>query len=120
MVSLLDSWENPQYLTRIWCIFEVLTAARLEIDMKMIMPPNEVARLLSEIDKENGLQRARENIAEINVEDAQATNPQDAEKVRQRIAQTIQLSGVNRKVKECMARLFGEAFTNTLGINETQ
>ena len=134
MVSLLDSWQNPQYLTRIWyraldiarcvsdfvhgalrCIFEVLTAARLEIDMQMILPPNEIAMLKEEIDKEGGVQRVRDNVAEINVQDAQATQASDAVKVRKRIDETLGLSQVNAEVKKCMVRLFGDVFTDMIG-----
>merc|ERR1712100_1017183 len=38
VVALLDTWQHPSYLTRIWCIFEQFTAIKLRIKVSMILP----------------------------------------------------------------------------------
>merc|ERR1711871_1388385 len=38
VVALLDTWDTPRYLTRIWTIYEQYTAAKLDIEVTMILP----------------------------------------------------------------------------------
>ena len=35
VVAMLDGWENPVYLTRIWTIFEQYTATKLNVPVTM-------------------------------------------------------------------------------------
>lgn len=42
MIAMLDTWERPQYCTRIWTVFEQYTAAKLRVPVKMILPPAQV------------------------------------------------------------------------------
>ena len=34
MVAILDTWERPVYLTRIWTVFEQFVASTIEIEVR--------------------------------------------------------------------------------------
>ena len=39
MVAILDTWQDPVYVTRIWTMYEQFCAAKLCIPMEIILPP---------------------------------------------------------------------------------
>ena len=34
VIAILDTWQSPEYLTRIWCIFEQFTSIKLGIKVR--------------------------------------------------------------------------------------
>merc|ERR1712228_1051283 len=51
VVALLDGWDLPRYLTRIWTIYEQFVATRLGIPMAMALPLSSSKSLMEEIEK---------------------------------------------------------------------
>merc|ERR1712224_251136 len=39
LVTLLDNWIQPRYLTRVWCVYEQFVAHELDIEVQVIFPP---------------------------------------------------------------------------------
>merc|ERR1711939_1252311 len=60
MVALLDHWEDPVYLKRIWTIFEQFTAVKVGIQVDMIFPPESRVALIEQIYRgEDGIRRVK-------------------------------------------------------------
>ncbi|CAE7860989.1 hypothetical protein AK812_SmicGene11749 [Symbiodinium microadriaticum] len=103
MVALLDGWEKPTYLSRIWTIFEQYTAVVLEIEVTFILPEVSGDSLLEEIRKgEEGIVRVRDSLCDVDAEIACAWCPEDEMQVKSMIEETIGFEKVNAKVQELM------------------
>lgn len=73
------------------------------------MPANESATLKDEMDKAGGRKRVANSLGDIDVENANATNPEDKAKVKRAIEDTVGFSQVNKAVKKSIANMLGNA-----------
>ena len=48
MVAILDTWEQPVYLTRIWTVYEQFVASTLEIEARFMTLSRHLASEVSE------------------------------------------------------------------------
>ena len=110
MVALLDTWERPQYCTRIWTVFEQYTAAKLGVEVKMILPPDQMESFKAAMRSSN-VSAVTQNLTQIDVENAKASVPKDEETVKALIQQHSSFDAVNKAVKGSMSEWCGEAFT---------
>lgn len=103
MVALLDHWDQPAYLSRIWTIFEQYSAVVLEIEVTFILPQAAGESLLREIRKgEEGILTVRESLCNVDAETASAWCLEDEQHVKRIIEQSIGFEKVNEKVQELM------------------
>jgi hypothetical protein len=79
------------------------------IHVEMVMPANESATLKDEMDKAGGRKRVANSLGDIDVENANATNPEDKAKVKRAIEDTVGFSQVNKAVKKSIANMLGNA-----------
>lgn len=103
VVILLDSFANPLYLTRVWCIFETFMAATCSVPVTMVMSDparDEFAQTLSK-----GIEHIKSAFRTVNVANARATKPEDEARVKDLIRTTVGMEAVNEKVKENMQAL---------------
>merc|ERR1719272_801505 len=110
MIAMLDTWESPQYCTRIWTVFEQFTAAKLGVEVKMILPPDQMESFKAECRSSN-VSAVTQNLTQIDVENAKASVPKDEETVKALIQQHSSFDAVNKAVKDSMSKWCGEAFT---------
>jgi hypothetical protein len=103
LVALLDTWEEPLYLRRIWTIFEQYTAAKLGLSVSMILPPVSARSLIEEFEKGKlGIMHVKSALGKVEARHAQATYQQDEFRVKGMIAESIGFDAVNTKVKHSM------------------
>ena len=135
MVAMLDTWEQPVYgndephsayvvcmsevalglaVTRIWTVFEQYTAAKLGVDVKMILPPESMKSI--HIAMSNNMQAVTQNLTQIDVESASASVPEDEEKVRSLIQQNSSFEHVNEAVRNSMRTWCTTAFADFLKV----
>lgn len=63
MVAILDTWEQPVYLTRVWTVYEQFVACSLKCPVEFVMPSNSMASLHSQIRQgEIGLKKVADSI----------------------------------------------------------
>ena len=63
MVAVLDTWEQPVYLTRVWTVYEQFVACSLKCPVEFVMPSNSMASLHSQIRQGDiGLKKVRDSI----------------------------------------------------------
>ena len=110
MIAMLDTWERPQYCTRIWTVFEQFTAAKLGVEVKMILPPEQMTSFKAAM-QSNNVSAVTQNLTQIDVENAKASVPKDEETVKALIQQHSSFDAVNKAVKGSMSNWCGEAFT---------
>ena len=83
VVALLDVWEAPVYLTRIWTIFEQYVASQQEIPVEVILPEDQDRDLMNQLRQgEIGIIRVKEQLSMVSSEAAEAFDPRDEEKVK--------------------------------------
>lgn len=79
---MLESWSNPGYLKRAWCMFELYTAIRMnEIEVDIILTPSQREECKKKIQME-GFQVIDRALERVRAEDATATEQADLEAIR--------------------------------------
>ena len=82
ILAMMTPWEEPFYLKRVWCIFELYTAITNEqCKVTVVMPPAEKDRLVDSLRLDDGLQTLFTSFSQTNVENAQASSTDDKEKI---------------------------------------
>jgi len=90
MVAILDTFDKPRYLIRIWTIFEQFTAMRLGIKVTMPLPCDSGAALIEEFERGKcGIMKVRESMATVDSSNACASDPTDEAKVKKMIVQSV-------------------------------
>jgi len=110
VVALLDDWQKPKYLTRVWTIFEQYTAVKLGLEVTFILAHEARDELVAEISKgRDGIMQIRRSLCAVDAREAKATVKADEDRVKARIES---LPGgfhrVNAKVRESMVTWIGD------------
>ena len=48
MIAILDTWDQPVYLSRVWTVYEQFVASTLQIEVRVSFPPSQFGSVLSE------------------------------------------------------------------------
>jgi len=109
VVALVDTWENPWYTQRVWCIYEQYEVARLGIPMQFTMPPEPAATLMQHIELgKQGIDHIVSSFVKIDAASAKATMEADEHKVKNLIRSTVGFAAVNSQVTENLTAFIGE------------
>ena len=110
MVALLDAWDEPAYLTRVWTIFEQYTASTLGIAVEIILPEQQRLSILSQFRQgEAGIQRVKQSLCKVNSEAARAFDARDEAKVKALIRSSAGgFAEVNANVQRAMVGWIGK------------
>jgi hypothetical protein len=115
VVALLDDWDTPVYLTRIWTIYEQFTALKLGIPMRMILPMDSFKSLSEEIDRGiDGIENIKKSLNKVDSEHAEAWLPEDETKVKTAIRESVGFEKVNSSVKDSMINWVGDVVTQKM------
>eukprot|EP00797_Seminavis_robusta_P030892 Sro658_g182720.2 (502) ;mRNA; r:24350-25855 len=49
VVCMMEPWQSPKYLTRVWCVFEIFTAIDNDCQVFICMPPQEQQNMLQAV-----------------------------------------------------------------------
>ncbi|CAE7488453.1 unnamed protein product [Symbiodinium natans] len=105
MVAILDTWEEPVYLTRIWTIYEQFVASTLQIQVVFVMPEESVRFLQQQIYcGKSGVDEVTSCVSCVDSERASAWKKEDEDKVKALIRSTVGFQHLNRHVREVMIR----------------
>ena len=80
VVAVIDQWDTPLYVTRIWTMFEQFSATKLEVPMTMIMPPDQTLSF-NQMILEGQVQTVKASLTNIDVENCEASVSADLVKV---------------------------------------
>ena len=102
-------------VTRIWAVFEQFTAAKLGVDVKMILPPESMQSIQAAIGSGN-INFVKGSLTQIDVESAEASVPEDETKVKLQIQKHSSFDSVNEAVKKIMRKCCATAFEDFLKV----
>jgi len=110
VVALLDHWSDPQYLTRVWTIYEQFVAADLKVPMEFILPPQARDTLVECFEQgRDGLLKVRASLTNVRVEKAEASQEADRVTIMAMIQGGMGYDTVNAKVQDGMLKwIMGE------------
>jgi hypothetical protein len=99
MVLSLHPWPHPVALTRVWCLYEVMTA--LESNCKLTISPSyQVADTLFEARSDEDISEAM--AGKISIEDADATVESDRVMILNQVEQTLGFGKMNDQVRRAL------------------
>jgi tetratricopeptide (TPR) repeat protein len=102
VVAMMFPWDNPQYLTRVWCVFEAYTATTESgCTLTIAMPPKERHAMMSAVVDISTLFRV---LADTMIQEAEASVPEDREKILKLVEDTVGYTKLNHSVNELIRR----------------
>jgi len=113
VIAILDTWNRPKYLTRIWTIFEQSCAIRMDIPVTMILPPAASSSLLHELQSgTEGIFRVQRALTQVDCMRARARSEEDEEIVKDFIGSKIGFDRVDEQVTAFMITFIGGVVEN--------
>lgn len=97
VLSLFAPWSLPQYLTRVWCIYELYVVHENNIDLEMILPPGEDDAFAAAF-ADQGVSAVWKSVARMRVEDAKASVEEDHRCIMKIIQQGPGYASLNQTV----------------------
>ncbi|CAE8627863.1 unnamed protein product [Polarella glacialis] len=111
MVALLDTWDNPRYLNRIWTIFEQHVAIQKKLPVTMVLTSGATDALIAQYEAgKPGLLRVMDALTKVNSESAEAHVPDDAEAVKSIILSSSTFSDVDTQIIDFMLHWMSSTF----------
>merc|ERR1711957_565255 len=108
VLALLDSFEAPTYLSRIWTIFEQYTAIKLGVPVRMILPPEAAQKLVVEIHAgKPGILRVKDALCRVDSRNAVASVMADELKVKKLISESVGFETVDAQIRAFMVAWVG-------------
>eukprot|EP01035_Chromulina_nebulosa_P031752 gene31752-42345_t len=100
VVMIMEPWENPIPLTRVWCLWEVYCASNTDSSFEVAMSNAESQRFRSTVRRDyNAFYKM---LATVDVHKSEAWNPLDKERIFEVISRTVGFTQLNAKVFECL------------------
>lgn len=110
MVAVLDTWEDPVYLKRVWTVYEQFVACSSRLPVEFVMPDASMASLQDHIRQgERGLKKVTASICKVDSEKAEAWKAEDEKKVKAAIRDLVGFEEVNQHVRNALVDWIGQA-----------
>mmetsp|Transcript_8858 Transcript_8858/g.21158 ORF Transcript_8858/g.21158 Transcript_8858/m.21158 type:complete len:659 (-) Transcript_8858:209-2185(-) len=109
MLVILDSFLEPHYFTRAWCLFETYVCIHRNIPRSLLLPGQQF-REFGEMMGSAGATRVLDKVHQIDVRRAEATVKKDEDKIKRTILNSIGFSKVNRVVRRELGKWMVTAF----------
>jgi len=114
VVCLLSPWNDPLYVRRVWCVFELYTASvNPGIEIDLILPPRDADDFRNTLATE-GLDKVWECLNGLRVEDANASVEEDKITILNLVRSGPGTDFVNQNVKGRLRRWFADMAVSDL------
>jgi len=114
MVAVLDTWDRPLYLSRIWTVYEQFVASTLQIQVQFVMPEATRSLLQQQIDcGREGINEVTEAISKVDSAQAKAWKAEDEAKVKSMIQETVGFKHVDAHVTDVIITWIGSVMQKT-------
>ena len=78
LLAMMGPWDNPVYLSRVWCIFEFFTAINNKnVNVEIVVPPRERKKMSNVLFASGRIDALYNALANISVQSARATIEED-------------------------------------------
>lgn len=111
MLALMEPWQRPKSLRRVWCIFELHMALELgdTCKLEILMPPRDAAVFMASIYNGCGLGEVWKAFSDVRVEHAESSMPQDKTHICRLVQENPGYAVLNEKVISKLQQWFLEA-----------
>lgn len=111
VLALMTPWHSPTYVTRVWCIFELFTAANEghSCQLTVLMPPGQTKLLCGALVSGALSSRLWAALEEVRVQNAQASVHADRENIMRAIEAGMGCERINYVVRQRLLQWFAEA-----------
>mmetsp|Transcript_3297 Transcript_3297/g.4554 ORF Transcript_3297/g.4554 Transcript_3297/m.4554 type:complete len:310 (-) Transcript_3297:10-939(-) len=100
VVMIMEPWENPIPLTRVWCLWEVYCASNTKCPFEVAMSVEESKRFRHTVRRD--YHAFYKMLGTVDVHKSEAWNPLDKSRIFEVITQTVGFNQLNAKVFECL------------------
>ena len=122
ILAMMAPWNDPIYLKRVWCIFELYTAHNMECQVSIIMPPQENQSLQQDImrdtDDELKIDTLFGVLAKTRVQAAQASVEKDRVAILELVEKSPGFPVLNNHVNELLRGWVRHNVVNTVPMEE--
>lgn len=105
MLLLMDTFVEPVYITRAWCIFESFVCIDKKLPMTIILPESAEVSFSETLNSTCGFTKLQKSFEEMDVRYAEASNKADQDMIRKLILTTTGYDVVNEAVKRPVDQL---------------
>jgi len=116
MVAVLDTWNQPVYLGRVWTVYEQYMASTLHIPVCFVMPEDATELLNQEMvsHPDTGINHVARAVSRIDSERARAWTKEDEDYVKDLIRKKVGFQHVDEHVTQVMVRWVSDAVKHLL------
>jgi len=116
ILAMMTPWQQPTYLERIWCIFELYTAHIKGCEVSVVMPPSQRAALEEALfgDDAKNIDAFYDVLSKTRVQDAKASVEHDRTAILEMVQKQAGYSEINHRVNELMREWVGSAISETV------
>ncbi len=115
IVALMAPWNDPIYLSRVWCIFELFTAHKHGCNLTIAMPPREKASLIQTVNTVEGVSTLFNVFASTAVENAQASEESDKVRILSMVEGAVGFAELNNQVNAMLRKWVNASVMETVG-----
>jgi len=109
ILSLMDSWRSPRYITRAWCIYELYVAMEANCKLDVIMTAREGRSFLRAlITGDHGLEELWQALEQVDVRKAEASIATDRESILQLVEDGPGANALNQRVRSKLQARFAD------------
>lgn len=114
MVAILDTWDQPLYLSRVWTVYEQFVASTLQIQVQFVLPKAATDHVQRKISCGSaGIDEVIESLSQVNSRQAKAWKLADEMKVKSLIQETVGFRHVDSHVTRVMITWIGDVMVQT-------
>jgi len=124
VLAMMAPWNDPWYLKRVWCIFEIYTAYKENCQLTIVMPPAQKQKLCQDLlhsnDNGSGMDALFLALASTRVQDAQASVESDKDAILNMVEKTHGFYTVNIRVNELLRAWVNSVVAEEMAVKERQ
>lgn len=113
MIIMLDTYQNPVYTKRVWCIYETYVATSTGIKTDVAIPRSDKI-VFGQSLKRGNFAEVAESLTDIDTEKAEASHKSDEDEIKGLIHRSIGFVAVNETVKSALISWLAQAFGDYL------
>ena len=100
---MMSPWDNPKYLERVWCVFELYMAHKIGCQLSLVMPDDQFNAATNALFTEvGGLNKFYEALTRTAVEKARASEEKDRIAILGRISEDSGYAALNKRVNDLL------------------
>jgi tetratricopeptide (TPR) repeat protein len=117
VLVLMSPWQSPEYLRRLWCVFELHTAIATQTEVTVLMPPAQKASLCKTLmlcSKSAPTLQLYKALTDVDVEKAKASVDEDSRRILEIIRSPLGpgIKKLNADVQKFLKQWFLQAMEN--------